>query len=656
MTIQRQMGSGRQECMTRMTGVSRMTRIWTSWVTLSVVVAGLVGGGLALAWRLQRQAADAAEAGALGAGQLVAATAIAPGLMAPAEAKGTNGVLDTTAVSASLAGIMGGEGVSGVTVWLADGTVVFHRGSSGPHGPGDEAFRVAAAGGSQADFFTLNGTPSLQALLAFGAEPGQPAPLVVSVTMPSAMIVDLTTWATVKLLAAVAIAGIFAVIGVFALQRRLRYRNFQARHDTMTGLGNRAMLEGAAGRVLRQGPAALLLLDLDGFKRVNDHLGHATGDELLREVATAIAGGVRPDDALVRLGGDEFAVLLPDVTCADARAAAERLLSVVQRQFVVRGVTVEVDASIGVACTPPDTMTIGELLSAADVAMYRAKRDRLGVCTYEETGPDSDGHDLSLLVDLRRAIPAGELELHYQPAIAVRPGVGEFVEALVRWRHPERGLIPPDAFIPLAEETALIHPLTEWVLDEAARQCAQWRLDGLKVQVAVNVSPRSLAHAGLVETVVEVLARHQLPAEALHIEITESAIIARPNVARIVLERLQSIGVSISIDDFGAGYTSLAHLKTMPVGVIKIDRMFIRDLLTDQPDQAIVAAVIALGHRLGMTVVAEGVEDASTLDHLVAMGCDVAQGFHISRPHPAAETTRWLRDRSAACEAESLTG
>jgi diguanylate cyclase (GGDEF)-like protein len=637
-----------------LTGTSRLTRVWTSWLTLAAVVLALLGVGAGVAWRLQRQADRQAAAGAVGAGQLIAATAVAPGLTAPRSAK-ANGILDARAIDAALAGVMGGEGVAGVTVWLPDGTVVYQRGVAGPNAAGSAPFRAAAAGRPSADFFTLDGTASLQALLPFGAAEGPP-PLVVGVTMPSAMIVDLTTWATFNLLAAIVVVCVLAVVCVFALQRRLRHRSFQARHDTMTGLGNRALLEAVAGRVLRQRPASVLLMDLDGFKRVNDHLGHATGDELLRAVAGALAGAVRPDDVLVRLGGDEFAVLLPGVVDDDARAAAERLLAVVQRQFVVRGVTVEVDASVGIASTPPDSLTIGELLSAADVAMYRAKRDRLGVCAYAEVGPDGDGHDLTLLVELRHAIPAGELELFYQPAVAVRPGADEFVEALVRWRHPERGLLAPDAFIPLAEETALIHPLTEWVIDEAARQCAHWRLDGLAVQVAVNVSPRSLAHPGLVETVVAALARHQLPAVAFHIEVTESAIIARPDVACDVLSRLRALGVSISIDDFGAGYTSLAHLKSMPVGVLKIDRMFIRDLLTDRPDQAIVAAVIALGHRLGMTVVAEGVEDGPTLAALARMGCDVAQGYHISRPHPAAETTRWLRDRAADPTADASDG
>jgi diguanylate cyclase (GGDEF)-like protein len=628
--------------MTRYSSQSRLCRLWTSWFTLIGAVLALVAVGGALVLHMQSTAKTQTKAGAIGAGYLIAATTVAPGL-----ARGPAG-LDTKAIDASSNALFAEDGISGLSVWTADGHLLYHRGMPDRQGPTTPDFKAAARGQTPVQFFKpqqAGAESSLAVLIPFGAEKG-PAPLVVGVTMPSGLIVDLTTWATVRLLMAIVVAGILAVIGVFALQRRLRRRSFEASHDSMTGLGNRSLLESAATKALRQDEASLLLMDLDGFKRVNDHLGHATGDLLLTEVANALRGTTRPDDILVRLGGDEFAVLLPGAHEAAARTAAQRLLNVVQGQFVVNGVTVEVDASIGIATAPQDGMTIGELLSAADIAMYRAKRDRLGVCTYLEAGPAGNSGDLALLVELRRAIPAGELTLHYQPAVATRPDAPEFMEALVRWQHPERGLVPPLDFIPLAEETALIHPLTEWVIEEAARQCAQWHREGLNVTVAVNVSPRSLVHVDLVDSVIQALARHQLPASALHIEVTESAIIARPETARQVLAQLQALGVSISIDDFGAGYTSLAHLRRMPVEVLKIDRTFIGEMLRDSSDQAIVSSVIELGHRLGMRVVAEGVEDQETLNALTLLGCDIVQGYHISRPQTAADTTTWLLGRS----------
>jgi EAL domain-containing protein (putative c-di-GMP-specific phosphodiesterase class I) len=274
--------------------------------------------------------------------------------------------------------------------------------------------------------------------------------------------------------------------------------------------------------------------------------------------------------------------------------------------------------------------------------MSAAKRGKLGVCSFAEAGGEVDGGKLALLVELDRAIKDGELRLHYQPAITLRAGGGAFVEALVRWQHPQKGLLFPDSFIPLAEETAIIHPLTEWVLNEAVRQCAEWRLDGLEVNMAVNISPRSLTRPGLLELVSATLARHQLPAATLTLEVTESAIIARADLARDVLGQLKSLGITISIDDFGVGFTSLAHLKTLPVGTLKIDKSFVRDLLIDESDRAIVTSVIMLGHNLGMEVVAEGVEDRPTLEHLSMLGCDIAQGYYLSKPLPPQQLRAWF--------------
>jgi len=464
------------------------------------------------------------------------------------------------------------------------------------------------------------------------------------VVLPPDWVVGSANWATDQILAAIVAVVVLAALGLLLFQVRLRQRSYQAGHDALTGLGNRAMLESVAARALRRdSDIGLLAMDLDGFKRVNDALGYAAGDDLLVQVAKVLKAAVRPDDLLVRLGGDEFAVLVNNVDAATAMAVASRLLSAVRTSFEVRGVLVDGDASVGVAVGPKDGTTVAQLMQSADIAMSMAKRGRLGVCSFAEGGGEVDAGKLVLLVELHRAIKDGELRLHYQPAVSLKAGGGAFVEALVRWQHPQRGLLFPDSFIPLAEETAVIHPLTEWVLNEAIRQCAQWHLDGLEVNVAVNISPRSLARPGLCELVSTTLARHQLPAASLTLEVTESAVIARADLARDVLGQLRSLGIVISIDDFGVGYTSLAHLKTLPVGILKIDKSFVLDLLRVPSDLAIVASVIILGHNLGMEVVAEGVEDRETLEHLSALGCDLVQGYYLSRPVPPQDVAVWLR-------------
>jgi EAL domain-containing protein (putative c-di-GMP-specific phosphodiesterase class I) len=314
----------------------------------------------------------------------------------------------------------------------------------------------------------------------------------------------------------------------------------------------------------------------------------------------------------------------------------------VRSQFEVRGICLDGDASVGASLFPRDGVSVVALHRAAEEAMNEAQRGKLGVCTEVQRDPEIDSQDLRLLVELRDAIADGQLRLYYQPAVALQPGARDFMEALVRWQHPIHGLIPPDRFIPLAEDTALIHDLSEWVLNEATRQCAAWRLDGLDVCVAVNISPRSLTYPGLVQLVSETLLRHELPAAALHLEVTESAVISRPAFAREILSQLQQLGITTLIDDFGTGYTSLAHLKTMPVDVLKIDRGFVQHMCTEASDETIVRSVIGLAHGLGMHVVAEGVEDEQTLNRLADLGCEIAQGFHLSRPLPTAEATLWL--------------
>ena len=450
-------------------------------------------------------------------------------------------------------------------------------------------------------------------------------------------------------------ALLVVLVGVGALlRRRMLTREREARTDPLTGLGNRALLT-QAGRALfddraarrgTPGRAALLLLDLDGFKTVNDTLGHGVGDRLLVEVATTLRQAVRPDDVVTRLGGDEFAVLLHDLPDAEAALRVARGVSdVLHRPFVVDLVALEVGASVGVAVTPEHGQDLETLLRRADVAMYQAKRDGGGVRLYDEATDPHDERQLGLLSQLRTAIENDQLRLHFQPKATLREGRVVGFEALVRWQHPELGLLAPGAFVPLAERTALMRPLTAWVLREAIGQCARWRAGGWEVDVAVNIAPVTLLDPDFPGELTHLLADSGLSGHALELEITETAVMVDPVRAAETLRRLQVMGVSVSIDDFGAGYTSLSYLKSLPVRGLKIDRGFVTSLLADDRDEAVARSVVSLGHDLGLTVVAEGVETADVRQRLLEMGCDEVQGYLLGRPMPADDVQQWLADQ-----------
>nr|WP_276610849.1 EAL domain-containing protein [Kineococcus siccus] len=423
-------------------------------------------------------------------------------------------------------------------------------------------------------------------------------------------------------------------------------------HDALTGLPNRTRLRQVGERALRaaavDGPGrdravALLLIDLDRFKEINDTLGHAYGDVVLVAVAQRLSAVVPAGATTARLSGDEFALLLP--ACAGEDAAletAQRVHAALQRPVQVEGVLLSVEASVGVVVASPGQDDVGKLLQHADIAMYAAKERGSGVCLY---GPEFDVHNaerLNLLGELRRAVEEGELVLHYQPKVSLSGEPVDAVEALVRWQHPQRGLLAPDVFIPLAERTALVHPLTRHVVDAALQQCARWRAAGRVVRVAVNVSARNLCDDSLAPDVAAMLRRWGVPASCLELEMTESAILADPARARSVLQDLADLGVTLAIDDFGAGYTSLGLVKDLPVHTLKIDRSFVSAMGADGADAFIVRSLVDLGHHLGLSIVAEGVEDRCTADLLVALGCDVAQGYLYSRPLPAAQLEAWL--------------
>jgi diguanylate cyclase (GGDEF)-like protein len=422
----------------------------------------------------------------------------------------------------------------------------------------------------------------------------------------------------------------------------------QAMHDALTDLPNRILLHQRLREAIVVAEAegnslALLLLDLDRFKEINDTFGHQYGDRLLQQVGPRLRTTLGAADTVARLGGDEFAVLLPARNPEDAVQLAQQLLQVLRAPFILGEYRFEVGASIGIVASPAHGTDAENLLRCADVAMYVAKTSRSGLAVYTV---DQDHHSpdrLALVGELREAIDAEQLVLHYQPKVDFN-GALAGVEALVRWQHPKRGIVPPDQFIELAEHTGLIKPLTRWVLDAALRQCRLWLDDGLRVPVAVNVSTQDLQDEEFPDSVAQLLAARGVPAALLRVEVTEGAIMSEPARAMDALDRLRHLGVGVSVDDFGTGYSSLAYLKRLPVDELKIDRSFVRNLATDESDAAIVRSTIGLGHELGLQVIAEGVEDATTWELLQRFGCDLVQGYFVSRPVVAADLGRWLSE------------
>jgi diguanylate cyclase (GGDEF)-like protein len=419
---------------------------------------------------------------------------------------------------------------------------------------------------------------------------------------------------------------------------------YQALHDNLTKLPNRALLEDrlkhaidGAERADRR--FALMFLDLDGFKVVNDAYGHAVGDLLLVEVAKRIVPKIRTQDTISRVGGDEFVCLADMREPADAAALAEKILVLMREPFHVAGHELRMSVSIGIAMFPGNGTNLHELLTNADAAMYHAKSLGRDSYCFFEASMNADVHaQLELAQDLRRAIGRGELVLHYQAKFKAPNGPAIGAEALLRWKHPTRGLIPPNEFIPLAEKTGLIVPIGEWVLDEACRQMKEWQEGGRKDwTIAVNLSPVQFGHPLLTEVVHATLMQHSLSPECLTLEITESTAMRDADASEIILQQLHSMGVRIAIDDFGTGYSSLLYLKRLPATELKIDRGFVRNLEHDMGDRAIVSAIVALGRTLDLQIVAEGVETLSQQKFLADLGCDSLQGFLFGKPLPATQ-------------------
>jgi diguanylate cyclase (GGDEF)-like protein len=425
----------------------------------------------------------------------------------------------------------------------------------------------------------------------------------------------------------------------------------QALHDSLTGLPNRDLFRERVAAALERAQSRkhgliVILFDLDRFKEINDTLGHQSGDHVLRLLAQRLRTVMRDSDTVARLGGDEFGVLAPGTADIEtAEQLADRIRRAMERPFAVGGLTLEVEASIGIAVCPDHGDDVETLIRHADVAMYLSKethRPELYAAEHDHYSPDR----LALVGELRRAIDEGELVVYYQPRVDLASGAALQAEALIRWLHPERGVLAPSEFLPLAQHTGIVRMLTQHVLVTALQQCRVWQDLGLDVGVGVNLFGRDLLDIGLADEVGRLLASSGVEPGRLELEITEDTILIDPMRTTAILEQLSERGVSLAIDDFGTGYSSLSYLKRLPVNVLKIDKTFVSRMEVDENDEVIVRSTIELAHNLGLLVVAEGVETEETLVRLLELGCDTAQGYHLSPPVSGEELTEWLLARA----------
>ena len=443
------------------------------------------------------------------------------------------------------------------------------------------------------------------------------------------------------------------LLAIYRAGRDARQSEHHALHDRLTELPNRALFRRRAIAATREAAAeghrtGVLMLDLDRFKEINDTLGHAHGDLLLQALAARLQHSVRDVDTVARLGGDEFAILLPVIEEAgEVERLAQRLLDAVHEPFLVRGVTLTVTASVGIACFPDHGDEVDLLLQRADVAMYVAKSRFGGIESYDEADDSNSLERLSLAVEIRSAALRDELVLHFQPQVDLATGEVVSAEGLMRWEHPARGLVPPDIFIPIAENTGAIRDLTLFALESALIECRRWEAAGVSAGVSVNVTAQDVLDHGLPEAIRRMLADTGLPASRLELELTETMLMADPERASHILRVLSDLGVGVSIDDFGTGYSSLGYLKRLPVDKIKIDRTFVMNMRDDANDAAIVASTIDLARNLRMRAVAEGIEDLGIAAELVGMGCTLGQGYAYAAPLTSDEFVRWARVHAA---------
>jgi len=655
----------------RFPALGRHLTLLRTFSVLSALIITLIAS--LLAWRVQSQVERMAlqQEAVLARGQ--AAALLHAGLFRPSTSAGlTPGTLHRLAVYTQQN--MRYVHDVRVKIWDAHGTILYSdaRAAIGRHFPIDDGLADILAGrvASAADISDLNAPENVTERGHFRHLLEVYVPIQVDRSAPIIgayeLYHDLTLldgqeaelrraiWGSVALGFLALYVSLFLI--VHNASRRLVRQSaslaYQARHDALTDLPNRTLLHDRLRQALHHAPpppggdsasVALLLIDLDRFKEINDTFGHHCGDQLLRQVGARLCATLRATDTVARLGGDEFAVLLPVIDARGAGAVAGTLVRTLEEPFMLEGYSVSIGASIGIALAPEHGQDATTLLRRADVAMYTAKRATSDYAIYIAAQDQYSPERLGLVGELRRAIEQDQLVLYYQPKVDLRTGRLDSVEALVRWQHPVRGIVLPDQFIPLAEHTGLITPLSHWVLTAALRQCRAWRDAGLGIRIAVNLSARLLQDEHLVDSIVELLQTWGVTPDLLQVEVTESAVMADPARALQILTRLHDMGIRIAIDDFGTGYSSLAYLKKLPADEIKIDKSFVRDMAVNADDVTIARSVIDLGHNLGLSVVAEGVEDRAVWDQLAEMGCDLAQGYYLSRPIPAAALASWVR-------------
>ena len=431
------------------------------------------------------------------------------------------------------------------------------------------------------------------------------------------------------------------------MEQTLRH---QACYDLVTDLPNQALLRERVAQELQtqeRTHLALLLLDLDHFQEVNDTFGHQQGDVILQQVGERLCHALAASTTVAHTGGDEFVILLPGADEADVREAMVIIYHVFDLPFLIQEFPMHIEASIGIAISSTHETDFSTLLRQADVAMYIAKRKHSGYVFYQPELDPYTPRRLGLLGALRAAIAGGELALYYQPQIDLQTGIVHSVEALIRWNHPDYGYVPPDQFIPLAEQTGLILPLTAWVLEAAIKQCADWLQQGIQLSVSVNLSAHNLHEADLSARIAHLLELYALPARYLCVEVTESAVMTDIKQALEILNSISEMGIKIAVDDFGTGYSSLAYLKRLPVNELKIDLLFVKQMTTDRVDAIIVQSTIRMARDLGLKVIAEGVEDLETSNLLAEYGCDCGQGYLWSRPIPGKDLELWLEKTKA---------
>jgi diguanylate cyclase (GGDEF)-like protein len=634
----------------------------------------IVGLGFFLARDLRQGIRAEAISDARLIAKLTARLRVQP-LLDPSDLQGPMAPRDVRRLTRTLRSELGPEDVTRIKLWNRQGVVVYSDDPSivGSRFTPSHELEDALAGEVASEVSTLERAESARdrrfgdqvevyvpVRFAGGTAPSGAFEIYVPYRSVATRIEHKTRHTFLLLMGGMAVlwATLFPIVAGASrrLRRQAAENRHQALHDGLTGLPNRTLFRDRVTHALVAArdegrSVGVLIMDVDDFKDVNDTLGHHTGDMLLDQIGRRLVGQLRPSDTVARLGGDEFAVLLPGLS--DAEEAMARALNLRAALDVPFGLgelrQVHAEASVGVALYPEHGDCADALIQHADVAMYEAKRARTGAEVYDAARDRYSPDRLALVGELRRAIGHDELVLHYQPKVNLS-GLDLSVtgaEALVRWQHPTRGLLPPAEFIPQAEHTGLMRPLTLWVLESALRQSEAWRARGLDIDISVNLSAASLADAALPDDVAALLTRFDVPAERLTLEITESMAMSDPSRAGVLLGRLHDLGVGLAIDDFGTGHSSLSYLSRLPVRELKIDRSFVMKIEDGDTDAVIVRSTIDLGHNLGLRVVAEGVENDTVLRWLSARGCDAIQGYGISPPLPAGEFAGWLERRDA---------